>query len=184
MRAFLAISVPEEVRTLAQQTKEKLASPDVNIKWVEYENYHLTVKFLGDIAVEKGDQIRKLMKTVGENCPPFQLKTNGLGFFPNRFRPRILWIGMEGEINKAQFLAERVDSYLNELGFVPEKQHRFHLTLGRLRSDQGTDKILNAAASFRLKPISFNVEEFSLMESELTSTGPIYKVIDNFKLNG
>ncbi|HBQ85230.1 MAG TPA: RNA 2',3'-cyclic phosphodiesterase [Syntrophomonas sp.] len=184
MRTFLAISVPDEVRMLAQETKEKIAAARVNIKWVEYENYHLTVKFLGDVTDEKVQQIRKLMQTVGDNCPAFQLRINGLGFFPNRFRPRIIWLGMGGELDKAQFLGNRVDNYLYELGFEPEKQHRFHLTLGRIRCDIDTAKTLERAAASKMNPISFTVDEFYLMESILRPEGPVYKRIDSFKLNG
>lgn len=183
MRAFLAISVPEEVRILADQIKEKLAGR-VKIKWVEYENYHLTVKFLGDVNAAQVKQINDLMRTAGENCPAFQLKVNGLGFFPNRFRPRVMWLGMGGEIDKAHFLGDRVDNYLYDLGFEPEKQHRFHLTLGRIRSEIETDKMLDLVAALKVKPINFQIDEFHLMESILRKEGPVYKIIDTFTLNG
>lgn len=184
MRVFLAISVSEEVRMLARQTKEKFAACSTNIKWVEYENYHLTVKFLGDVSAAKVIQIKDLMQTVGDNCPPFRLKITGLGFFPNRFRPRVMWLGMGGEIDKAQFLGNRVDNYLYDLGFESEKQHRFHLTLGRMRSEFESDQMLDQAAALKIKPIYFQVDEFHLMESILRKEGPVYKIIDSFKLNG
>jgi 2'-5' RNA ligase len=184
MRAFLAISIPDEVKKLAQQTRDKLASSGIDVKWVEYENYHLTVKFLGNISVTQIKEITNKMQIVQDICPSFKLKVTGLGFFPNRFRPRVIWLGMAGEIDKAVFLGNRVDNYLYEVGFEPEKQHRFHLTLGRLRSEKAIEKMQTVCASLQFKPVTFQVDQFHLMESTLTPAGPLYKTVNSFVLNG
>lgn len=91
---------------------------------------------------------------------------------------------MGGKIDKTVFLGNRVDNYLYELGFEPEKQHRFHLTLGRVHSEKQIDRMLEVTASLRIKPIGFEVNEFNLMESTVQSRGPVYKKIDSFHLNG
>lgn len=184
MRTFLSISIPEPVKLLARQMSQKLATAPIDVKWVEYQNYHLTVKFLGDVSPSQLMSIREKMKTVGDNCPPFELKTTNLGFFPNRLRPRIIWLGVGGEVDKAVFLGNRVDAYLSDLGFEPERHHRFHLTLGRLRSDKEIEQMLKITAVLKPELLSFAVNDFNLMESILLPRGPVYKKLDTFTLNG
>lgn len=184
MRTFISIAIPEKVRIMAKETKERLAASNSDVKWVDPKNYHLTIKFLGDVGDETINQIKDKAHNVSETCPPFELNTTGMGFFPNRIRPRVIWLGIGGELEKAAFLCDRVDNYLYELGFEPERQHRFHLTLGRLRSETGVENMLKIAASINFKPVMFKVNEFHLMESVLMPTGPIYKNIDSFTLKG
>lgn len=184
MRAFLAIPVPEEIKEYAYKIKKDLAAGQPDVKWVEYDNYHLTVKFLGDINSQVMNEIREKMQIVGESCPPFQLNIKGVGFFPNKFRPRVVWLGVEGELEKAVFLAGRVDDYLIPLGFEPEKNHRFHLTMGRVRSEHNINGMLNKLGRIPDQNMPFYVNEFYLMASKLLPAGPSYTIIDKFTING
>jgi 2'-5' RNA ligase len=184
MRAFLAIPIPEEIKEYAIKIKNKLDSEQPDIKWVEYANYHLTVKFLGEINNDVMGEIKDKMKIVGGNCTPFKLSINGVGFFPNKFRPRVVWLGINGELDKAAFLAKQVDDYLIPVGFEPEKNHRFHLTLGRIRSERNLNKIMDKLVRIPNKSIIFDVNEFDLMVSKLMPTGPSYTIIDKFTING
>jgi 2'-5' RNA ligase len=184
MRAFLAIPIPEEIKEYAYKIKDNLDAEQPDIKWVEYVNYHLTVKFLGEVNSDVTGEIRDKMKIAGENCPPFQLNINGVGFFPNKFRPRVVWLGINGELNKAAFLAEQVDDYLTPMGFEPEKNHRFHLTLGRVRSERNLNKMMEKLVRIPNQNMPFCVNEFYLMASKLLPTGPSYTIIDKFTING
>ncbi|MGI5920270.1 MAG: RNA 2',3'-cyclic phosphodiesterase [Syntrophomonadaceae bacterium] len=184
MRAFLAIPVSEEIKKYASEVRYDLAVCNPDIKWVEENNYHLTVKFLGNIDNHIIPEIKKAMAIVGENCPPFELNIGGIGFFPNKFRPRVVWLGVDGEVNKAEFLASRVDDYLHPLGFELDKTHRFHLTLGRIRSEHNISKMMDRAARLSNRKLDLLVHEFCLMESSLTPFGPVYRIIDKFTING
>lgn len=184
MRTFLAISVPEEIKKAAADVSRQLAGMGSDVKWVESYNYHLTVKFLGDIPAATVKEIRNQMHMAGEICPQFELIMNGIGFFPNQLRPRVIWLAMGGELKKASFLGRQVDDRLNPLGFETEKNHRFHLTLGRIRSQKGLAPMLKRVEAIKLRPFAFTVADFHLMESTLLPKGPIYKIIDSFSLNG
>ncbi len=186
MRMFVAVPVPDPIKQYARMMRNKLGAARADIKWVEYENYHLTLKFLGEVNKSLLPTIKTNLTRVAENSPAFNLSAGGLGFFPNRIRPRVLWIGIRGELDKAEFLAERVDAYLSPLGFEEEKNHRFHLTLGRVRSESGIRELLKL-----LEDIStieqwkaFHIDHFSLMKSDLTPEGPVYSTINSFKLSG
>jgi 2'-5' RNA ligase len=186
VRTFIAIPIPEKIKQYADRVRKELNTGKPDVKWVEYANYHLTLKFLGDIDLQLNQNIREKMYLIGESCPSFEFNIKGLGFFPNKTRPRVIWLGIEGEMDKADFLGERIDSYLCPLGFEPEKRRSFHLTIGRVRSDSGLDELVEKAAAINKENSTppFRVKTFNLMESKLSPGGPRYEVIETFVLNG
>ncbi|MEN6326891.1 MAG: RNA 2',3'-cyclic phosphodiesterase [Syntrophomonas sp.] len=186
MRTFIAIPVPDEVKQYANNVKKELSLVLTDVKWVEVANYHLTLKFLGDINKNMLEDIKQKLITVGESCPSFELSTNELGYFPSNKRPRVIWLGLEGEMEKAVFLGERVDAYLAQLDFEPEKRRNYHLTLGRIRSEQPQAKIMQKTMDINnnRKKILFRIDEFYFMESQLSSSGPRYLPLAKIKLNG
>lgn len=186
MRLFIAIPVTDAVKDHAASVRTELEQNRPDVKWVDKTNYHLTLKFLGEVASTSLGAIKKTLKTVAESCPGFILKTGGLGFFPARGRPRVIWLGVFGEMDKADFLGERVDAYLTEFGFDPEKKRSFHLTLGRIRSDMGLAELQLRAAGINKRSEQHNltVDQFMLMESKLSPRGPHYTVLESYKLEG
>lgn len=186
MRLFAAIPVPDDIKQYARMMRNELGRARPDIKWVEYENYHLTLKFLGEVHEKELAEIKRNLHLAGESSPAFNLSAGGIGFFPNRLRPRVIWMGIKGELDKAEFLADRVDAYLNTMGFEPEKEHRFHLTLGRIRSENGLKPMLYALdkMSGKDKLRSFKVEHFQLIASVLNAAGPEYSVMEEITLRG
>lgn len=186
MRLFIAIPVSDAVKDYAASVRNELELNHPDVKWVEKTNYHLTLKFLGEVDPASIGQIKKRLKTVAESCPVLSLSTRGLGFFPNRGRPRVIWVGVAGEMDKADFLGERIDAYLTEFGFDPEKRRSFHLTLGRVRSEFGLAELQVKAAGVnkRSEELIFTVDQFLLMESKLSSRGPHYSVLESYRLEG
>jgi 2'-5' RNA ligase len=186
MRAFVAIPAPESVKEQADQIRARLSRTNPDVKWVEYSNYHLTLKFLGDIDERQLSKIRERLRQAGEYCPPFYLKVSGLGFFPNKRKPRVVWMGLDGDTSQAEFLAERIDAYLQDIGFEPEKSHRFHITLGRVRSERNIEALLQQANMLDsvIRNGLFPVQAFYLMESRLSKQGPQYRVEQAYALRG
>jgi 2'-5' RNA ligase len=186
MRAFAAIPVPDDIKQYARMMRNKLGAARPDIKWVEYQNYHLTVKFLGEIDNKDLPEVKRNLQLAADSVPAFNLSAGGIGFFPNQTRPRVIWMGIKGEIEKAEFLCDRVDAYLSSMQFAPEKDHRVHLTLGRIRSDKNIKEMMTILEKYpdKNKLRSFRVEEFNLMQSVLDSQGPKYYVLDTYPLNG
>jgi 2'-5' RNA ligase len=186
MRLFVAVPVSDSVKQYARMVRNDLGAVRPDIKWVEYENYHLTVKFLGEVREVLLPELIKNLSLAADTSPAFNLSAGGLGYFPNRVRPRVIWLGIKGEIDKAEFLGERVDAYLSEMGFEREKDHRFHLTLGRVRSDTNLPQLLKLTEEIKSKEKlrSFKVVNFHLMSSDLTPNGPKYSILHTFNLNG
>ena len=186
MRMFVAIPVPDSVKKHAQGVRNLLASSQVDVKWVEYQNYHLTLKFLGEVKSSELPAVKRDLALAAASAPAFNLSAGSLGYFPNQNRPRVIWMGIKGELAKAGFLAERVDAYLATNGFEEAREHRFHLTLGRVRSDKNIQFMQKSAENMegRNKLTTFKVDSFNLMMSDLQPGGPVYSVLDTFYLEG
>jgi len=186
LRSFIAIQISDLLIEYVSTIKEKLEAVSPDVKWVEHDNYHITLKYLGDVNTRQINSIKEQLTIVGDNCPQFRLQLKGLGFFPSKTRPRVVWLGIQGEIDKAYFLADRIDAYLAPLGFEPEQKRSFHLTMGRIRSDARINQMMEVASTMQdnIKDYSFMVKNFKLMESQLSVAGPTYTVIKSFPLLG
>jgi 2'-5' RNA ligase len=188
VRCFIAIELPDGVkrglRELQAQLKAESSAP---VKWVEPENIHLTLKFLGNVASGRIDEIAQAMKEAVRGTPPFSLEVKELGVFPNPRRVQIVWVGVSGETEKLATLQKRIESGLAKLGFAPENR-RFtpHLTLARLRdraTPQEREKLgqLIAETEFAAAQ-SFSVDSVKLIKSQLTREGPIYSQLSSAEL--
>ena len=180
VRSFIAIELPQDVRAELTSLEDRLkARCHPFVKWVEPESMHLTLKFLGNVAVDSIPQIVAAMSGVARSHSPFKLQVTGTGAFPNWQRPQVVWVGVGGELDRLNSLQKALESELSPLGFSPES-HSFsaHLTLGRLR-DRVTTNDRRRFAEFAQNitfetSLSFEVNAMRLMKSQLTPAGPIY----------
>lgn len=176
LRCFIAVLLSDEIREKAVKVEEKLRSTNADVKWVEAENLHITLRFLGNITEELLEEIKAIMNEAKENFPPTKVRLKGVGGFPDSRRPRVIWIGgEEGHLARlASFLEERIV----KLGIPPEKPFKLHLTLGRVRSPRGVDKLSRMMRELEDIEIGeMEVEKISLMQSTLSPSGPRYSVL-------
>lgn len=178
VRCFVAIEcdVPE-VKKGIKQVQEALASTGANIKSVESENIHLTLKFLGEIPQHKVDEVAEIVKEIG--FEPFKFKVEEVGVFPNLRRPSTIWAGITEGVGDITMVFEELDQKLGKLGFERERR-KFHphLTIGRVRSGKNKDQLVEEL--LRLENQEFgvvDVDRVVLKKSVLTSSGPIYTTL-------
>ncbi|MCP4357274.1 MAG: RNA 2',3'-cyclic phosphodiesterase [Chloroflexi bacterium] len=174
IRAFIAITLPPAVKNELAQIRSLLAGqfPDRSVRWVQPDKMHLTLRFLGDTAVNQLLSITQQLDELTAEQPAFRLQLNGLGCFPNRKRPRVIWVGVAGETATLQLVKHDLDKRLLPLGWTQEnKPFRAHLTLGRVKDGRAAARV-NWQAT--VNPITFPVNALHLIESQLTSQGPIY----------
>ncbi len=190
IRSFIAIELPDDVKNRLGKLKEKLERDEHKfVKWVDPAGIHLTLKFLGNISFKRVEEITDVMKQATQSIPPFRLEISGLGVFPNPKQMRVLWVGIDGELDKLMTLQARIDSMLATIGFAKEERPFVpHLTLARLR--EGTSPIQRrgfgefvSSTVFEDK-YPFRVESVSLMKSQLTPAGAIYSCLSLAKLGG
>ena len=150
--------------------------------WVAKENYHLTLRFLGDIDPALTVELNHLCRKVAERVEPFECILDRLGAFPTVDRPRVLWYGGEAPANLRR-LTSALSRGLAELGFPSTKTDPIaHITLARIKDhpDPPLANIIDAFGS--IKPMRLNVDRIVLMESMLSPQGAIYTPLFTTKL--
>ncbi|OGO40476.1 MAG: 2'-5' RNA ligase [Chloroflexi bacterium RBG_16_57_8] len=178
VRSFIAIELPENIKGRLGELQSRLQSGKSRARWVAPESIHLTLKFLGSISVSSIPDVTGVMEEAAFGIPPFRLGVRGLGVFPDARRVRVVWVGLDGELDELMQLQKRLDSGLASLGFAPESRpFTAHLTLARMRDEASPAEReaigqLVSAASFEAG--DFSVESVSLMKSQLTREGAIY----------
>jgi 2'-5' RNA ligase len=188
IRSFIAIELPEKVKTGLQQLQEELTLPQYSfVKCVSPEGIHLTLKFLGNISPDKVADITGVMEQASQGVSPFQLYITEIGAFPNMRLPRVLWVGIKGELDKLIAWQQRIDSGLVPLGFAKEaRPFTPHLTLARLRDnclpgDKRTfgELVMKTRIEVDYKLI---VNSLNLMRSQLLPGGAVYSRLAEVKL--
>ncbi len=179
-RLFVALEPPEAVRRRIAAAAEKIrrsagAAAD-EVRWVPDQNVHLTVQFLGAVPEERVDGIGDAIAAAAAASRPFLLEVKGAGGFPNSRRPRVVWLGLSGEVDALAGLAGDLGGRLAPLGFAPEaRPFAAHLTLGRARDPRGAPGLGGAlAAAAQDEGMAWRATELVLFESHLSPKGPTY----------
>lgn len=183
MRSFIAIELPERVKSALTELQRELKQCKADIRWVKSDSIHLTLKFLGDIDDKIIDRIVEATKAACIGYGRFDLETRGVGMFPDARAPRVLWVGISDN-DSLTGLQKSIEDDLAELGFSLEKRRfRPHLTLGRFRSSFGKEGLYDKIEEN--KDISLGlieVKSIFLIKSELTPSGAEYTKIAGIDL--
>jgi 2'-5' RNA ligase len=184
IRSFIAIDFPEETRTALGDVQERLKQSGAGVRWVKPASIHLTLKFLGNIHPAQVEDIALAVAEEVRDEPPITLGAAGLGAFPSRKKPRVIWIGMEGEVQRLSRIQARVENALEPLGFVREKRvFQPHLTIGRVKDRRRLQTLIDAMATLDMEPFnSFDADEIILYKSDLRPTGAIYTKLHRMPL--
>jgi 2'-5' RNA ligase len=180
VRSFIAIELPDDLKRELGELEALLKSTEPpGIKWIDPSGIHLTLKFLGNIAVDRIEEITGAIAQAAEGIAPFHLTVKDLGVFPNLRRPQVAWVGMSGETDKLCQFQKEIESHLARLDFAAEsRSFTPHLTLARLRnqvSPQERQKFGQLIASTSFEAAStIEVDTVRLMRSQLTGAGAIY----------
>jgi 2'-5' RNA ligase len=188
IRSFIAIELSEEAKEgLARLRRELERDEHKFVKWVDTGGVHLTLKFLGNIPAKRVTEITEAMKEAAQGIFPFHLEISGLGAFPSLRQPRVLWVGVGGEMDKLSRLQQNIDSALAALGFAREERPFVpHLTLARIREEASPPERRNfgelvGSTTFEDK-YHVEVAAIRLMRSQLTSAGAIYTCLSVVRL--
>lgn len=186
IRAFVAIPIPESVIEYLSDLLVKFQKEitENSIKWVQPNNVHITLKFLGDISASSID---KLLNQLGNKTfSSFDLEIDKVGAFPSIYKPRVVWVGTT--TNPTLF---ELNNYVQEVTeFIQEREENKsfspHLTIARIKPGirkESFEELKHLLIKNRnLDPLKFKVNKYCLFQSKLTPNGPKYSTLGSFDL--
>lgn len=186
LRTFIAVDVNKAVRNRLVKLQQTLARSGVEVKWVEPENLHVTLLFLGEVEDRQVPTVCTLMAQETARHSAFLMAVEKVGCFPNPRQPRILWAGVGHGTQELCAVHDAVEVPLQDLGFRrEERRYTPHITLGRVKSDRSTVSLVESLArQAEWSGGEAQVTELLVMSSELRPKGPVYTVLSRPKLGG
>lgn len=174
MRLFVAFDVPKKVKDYFLQLQKQLATDAARL--VAPSDFHLTLKFLGEVPENKVEKIKEILSKIKFNS--FAAKLDGTGVFPSEQRINVFWVGIEpkDEIIRIQ---NAVDAALKNI-FPPDARFHPHITLARVKFVKDKPAFKQLLAKIKVEPKEFKIESFKLIKSILTKQGAVYEDVAEF----
>jgi 2'-5' RNA ligase len=188
LRLFVACELPQTARDALAQVQDDLkAKGAAPLRWVRPEGIHLTLKFLGGVPPSRLQPIEHALAAAIDAPFALRLRLGAVGSFGGRQRLRVVWVGLEGDVEELAQLADSVERALDPLGFPREKRpFSPHLTLARVPDHATADQRLRLASlvdSYRPPALpSIETTAVSLMQSFLEPTGARYQRLAEFPI--
>ncbi len=175
-RLFVAVELPATLR----QELGSLCFGVPGARWVEPGQIHLTLRFMGEVPGDVARDLRESLTAV--RAPAFAMRLAGIGVFPPRGEPRVLWVGVEANDALAR-LRKKVETTLVRAGLEPEgRKWTPHITLARLRQSPADRLGRFVAGNGLYKSEAFEVDHFTLFRSELTPKGAVHIPLESYRL--
>jgi 2'-5' RNA ligase len=187
IRSFLAFELPLEVEAVVNQVSEELKRSSLNAKWIKSGNVHLTVVFMGDVEMDEIPAIKEKIEKVCLTYGAFNISLKGLGCFPHARKPRVIWVGVDGDLERMSSFRDTLLERLITFG-IKEEKRRFkpHLTLGRFRKPKRTSsEELELISRYEdVTSPTCSLTELVLFKSELKPGGARYTRLGVWPLSG
>lgn len=184
-RLFVAIKLEDALKKRLKECQDRLKEAGSDVGWVDVQNIHITLKFLGYIEEEYLTRVKEIIKKSVQDIRPIYLNFRGIGGFPKFQRPRVVFVMVEDNMGCLATINSRLEEGFQALGVEKEDRvYEPHLTLGRVKSPHNIERLVKLMEKYRDE--SFGEELVSsilLMQSQLTPKGPIYTKLEDFPLN-
>jgi RNA 2',3'-cyclic 3'-phosphodiesterase len=187
IRSFLAFELPEEIKGIVSRVSGEMKKPPLDIRWIRVDNIHLTIIFIGNITTDRLDGMNTIVRDVCRDHGPFNISLKGAGVFSSRRNPRVLWVGLSGDMERMSLFKEALEKGLRPFG-IQEEKRRFnpHLTLGRFRKDAKSGAHLDALLlkyGDLTSPVC-TLSKLALFKSDLKPGGSVYTKLNAWPLAG
>lgn len=189
MRTFVALPIPDgNARALCDAAREGLRQSQADVKWVDSSHYHITLRFLGEIAEREAASVAAAVRDAAARSRPIEARFTTVGAFPSVRRPGTVWLGVEDAQGRLAALERALSAELERIDIPPEgRSFHPHVTLGRLRRDgRGAEALARRLERYAALPPGpqngFTARRVTLFRSELTPDGPIYTALAQAEL--
>jgi len=176
MRAFIAIEMPEEVKKVFLEAQSKFDKDKAKLKITR--DFHLTLKFLGEVDENKVEEIKKKLSEI--KFDSFETSLTDIGVFPGEDYIRVIWIGLDDSKGKIKKLQQEIDEKLQKLGFKKDERFHPHVTLARVKFVEDKENFIKNLKEIKIKKETFQITELKLIKSTLTPEGPVYEDLASF----
>ncbi len=187
MRAFIAIELPEEIKNYLNKLQGQLKTSGADVKWVEPQNIHLTLKFLGEIDDTLLAKINGILQSAASARNEFYMRLREVGAFPGISSAKVIWVSIDEGDKEVKEIAGELEENIAKIG-IPQESRAFssHITIGRSKSGLNRLNLLQllkeAADSPAGENLRFMVKKISLFKSTLTPKGPVYEILKRLNL--
>jgi 2'-5' RNA ligase len=183
VRSFLSLNIDASIiNSLAViQNRVKEALNEYAVKWEHPDKFHLTLRFLGDLYQNSISELIRHLETVNFDFKTIETFTSGIGFFPDRKFPNVVFIDLTEIGCNLDVLTDNIDKVLSNFGIKPDKKFVPHITIGRFRREKR--KKLEGNFNTETERININFDSYYLMKSILTPSGSFYNEIKCFPFN-
>lgn len=186
MRLFVAINLPDDVRRAVHEAVADVRNRGMPARWTDPEQYHVTLKFIGDVRPDRRDDHVEVLRRIGSGYRPVDVTVRELGAFPSLRRPRVIWMGIE-PTPQLRALKHDLEHGYASLGVDREtRAFRPHVTLARAEDGAAAGEfreLEELAAGVEMEE-SFTADHLDLMRSRLRPEGPVYSVEERMELEG
>jgi len=183
LRLFIAARPPDSVRRGLSDLLQLLVTGGDGVKWVRSDSIHLTLKFLGSVDEAMVGAINDAAAGCARGVGEIELSVGGVGAFPDMRRPRVVWVGLAGQIQRLESVAAALEEACFSLGFPKEgRAFRPHLTLGRVRDRLPVETIKKIEQSKNVMLGDMVVDAIELIKSDLQPSGAVYTTLTHFPL--
>jgi 2'-5' RNA ligase len=186
IRTFIAIDPGKHIRDRLVALQESLMQAGADAKWVEHDNLHVTLLFLGEVEMTAISEVCGAVAEAVTEFATFNMSVEHAGCFPNPRRPRVLWAGVTEGAREIIEIHDAMEAPLLDLGCYRREERKYtpHLTLGRVRGDRHHSDLGSVLARYAdWKGGEAAVTAVHVMGSELTPQGPVYTVLSRAKLS-
>ena len=184
VRAFIGIELDNSLKSDLKEQLRALRKSFPNLKWVDSKNYHLTLRFLGEVNNETITELKSIINNSAKGINAIKATINQLGAFPHPDHPRVIWLGLGRGKKEMVELHSSLEADIQKLGFSGER-HSYtpHLTIARLKKRSSPeDSLKKTIKNYNWKERELVIDNITLFKSRLRPSGPIYSLLHQAKI--
>jgi len=183
VRTFIAFDTPPSLKEEISKIQTVLKESRADVRWESGSKFHVTIKFLGDVDEKILPGVIGCVREVSYRYHPFPVMYGGLGAFPDKIRPRVLWIGCTNSDKQLLSMKNELDRSLSVHGFgIEDRQFRPHVTLGRVKSQSGLKNLIRMLENVNFEPREVSISDIIVVKSTLKPGGSEYSTLASMLL--